>query len=156
MTLAPLTEAEVREFVALWYHDLDIHISLEGFLAMVADEGIEFRFPEVTVTDKVGLTQWYQRVTSTFFDEIHETQKLAITTEGDTASVKLTTLWQSSTWNAPEPKSVRSAFLAGQTWKVKRSEKTGLPVVVVYTVDTFDPVGGSGALVVKDVATAKS
>jgi hypothetical protein len=155
MTLAPLTESEVRQFVAQWYHDLDIHISLEGFLAMVADDGIEFRFPEVTVTDKAGLTQWYQRVTNTFFDEIHETQELAITIEGDTAAVKLTTLWQSSTWNAPGPKSERQAFLAGQTWKVKRSEKTGQPVVLTYIVDTFVPTSGSGILPVKDTVAKK-
>jgi SnoaL-like domain len=156
MTLALLTETEVSEFVARWYHSLDIHIDLEGFLAMVADEGIEFRFPEVTVTDKAGLTEWYKRVTTTFFDEVHETQKLLITTSGDTAGVKLTTLWQSSTWNAPEPKSERRTFLAGQTWKVKRSEKTGQPVVVAYIVDTFDPVGGSGVLPVKEAAIVKS
>ena len=70
--LAPLTESEVGQFVARWYHALDIHVPLEEFLAMVADEGVEFRFPEVTVTDKVGLAQWYTRVTNTFFDEIHE------------------------------------------------------------------------------------
>jgi len=155
MTLAPLTEKEVSQFVAQWYHDLDIHVSLEDFLAMVADEGIEFRFPEVTVTDKAGLTEWYRRVTTTFFDEVHETQKLAITVDQDTATVKITTLWQESHWDAPAPKSERQAFLAGQTWKVKRSDKTGQPVVVAYIVDSFDPVGGSGTLPVKDAAGVK-
>src|ERR1700738_2400131 len=124
MVLAPLTEAEVSQFATQWYHALDIHISLEGFLAMVADEGIEFRFPEVTVTDKTGLTDWYHRVTNTFFNEIHEIKELAITIEGDSAIVKLTVLWQESHWDAPAPKSERQAFLAGQTWKVKRSDKT--------------------------------
>jgi SnoaL-like domain len=150
MALAPLTETEVSQFVAQWYHALDIHIALEGFLVMVADEGIEFRFPEVTVTDKAGLTEWYHRVTNTFFDEIHTIKELAITVEGDSADVKLMVQWQESNWNAPAPKSERQTFLAGQTWKVKRSDKTGQPVVVVYIVDTFDPVGGSGTLPVKD------
>ncbi len=152
-TLAPLTESEVRQFVAQWFHKLDIHAPLEEFLAMVADEGIEFRFPEVTVTDKAGLTQWYKRVTSTFFDEIHETKELAITTEGDRATVKILTQWQESSWNPPAPKSERLTFLARQTWGVKRSDTTGQPVVVTYFVDSFDPVGGSGALPVKDTTT---
>jgi hypothetical protein len=43
------------------------------------------------------------------------------------------------------------AFLAHQTWTVKRSDKTGFPVMVTYFVDAFDPVGGSGALPVKEV-----
>src|SRR5579864_8271776 len=95
----PLTEAEVRQFVAQWFHKLDIHAPLEEFLAMVADGDIEFRFPEVTVTDKTGLAKWYNRVTNTFFDEIHETKELAITTAGDCATVKILTQWQESTWN---------------------------------------------------------
>lgn len=148
--LAPLTEPEVRQFVAQWYHHLDIHVPLEEFLAMVADEGIEFRFPEVTVTDKAGLARWYNRVTNTFFDEIHETKELEITIESDRATVKILTQWQESTWNPPEPKSKRQIFLAGQTWEVKRSDKTGQPVVVTYFVDSFDLVGGSGTLPVKD------
>ena len=119
---------------------------------MVADEGIEFRFPEVTVTDKAGLTKWYDRVTNTFFDEVHETKELAISMEGDRATVKILTQWQESTWNPPAAKSERLTFLAGQTWGVKRSDKTGEPVVVTYFVDSFDPVGGVGALPVKNNA----
>jgi hypothetical protein len=152
-TSTPLTESEVRQFVAQWFHLLDIHAPLEEFLALVADEGIEFRFPEVTVTDRDGLTQWYKRVTNTFFDEIHETKELAISTEGDRATVKITTQWQESSWNPPAPKSERLTFLAKQTWGVKRSDKTGQPVMVTYFVDSFEPVGGEGKLPVKDTVT---
>ena len=151
--VTPLTDAEVRQFVDQWYHTLDIHAPLQAFLVLIADEGIEFRFPEVTVTDKDGVIQWYNRVTTTFFDEIHQTKELAISTEGDRATVKVVTLWQASVWNPPAPKSERLAFLAGQTWSVKRLDTTGQPVIVTYVVDSFDPVGGSGALPVKDSAT---
>jgi len=140
-TSKALTEAEVRQFVKEWFHKLDIHAPLEEFLMMVADEGIEFRFPEVTVTDRAGLTQWYKKVTTTYFDEIHETKELAITTDGERATVKILTQWQESSWNAPAPKSERLTFLAGQTWGVKRSDKTGWPVVVTYFVEKFEQVG---------------
>ncbi len=150
-TTAPLTESEVRAFVDDWYRALDVHVPLDEFLAMVADEGIEFRFPEVTVTDKAGLTQWYNRVTNTFFDEVHETKELAITTAGDQAEVKILTLWQPSVWNPPAARSERMAFHARQTWKVRRSPTTGKPVVATYIVDSFEPVGGTGALPVKEM-----
>ncbi|SRR6266567_500192 len=150
----PLTETEVREFVAQWFHNLDIHVPLETFLAMVADEGIEFRFPEVTVTDTAGLTDWYHRVTRTFFNEVHETKKLAVTTEKDQATVQLLTHWTADTWDPPAPKSKQIVFLADQTWQLKRSPKTGQPVVTTYVVNSFDPVGASGPLPVKDTATA--
>jgi hypothetical protein len=149
-TTTPLTETEVHTFVDDWYRALDVHVPLEDFLAMVADTGIEFRFPEVTVTDKAGLTEWYNRVTNTFFDEVHETKELAITTAGDQANVKLLTFWQASIWNPPAPKSERIAFHARQTWEVSRSPATGKPVVVTYIVDSFDPVGTTGALPVKE------
>jgi hypothetical protein len=145
-TLAPLTDSEVRQFVAQWYHMLDIHAPVEDLLAMVADEGIEFRFPEVTDTDKAGLTQWYNRAITTYFDEVHQTKELTITTQDDRATVKILTLWQFSTWNPPAPKSERFAFLAGQTWGVKRSATTGQPVMVTYFVESFEPVGGAGTL----------
>jgi hypothetical protein len=150
-TTAPLTEAEVRTFVDRWYHALDIHVPLEEFLAMVADTGIEFRFPEVTVTDNDGLAQWYNRVTNTFFDEVHETKELAITSNGDQADVKILTFWQASIWNPPAARSERLAFHARQTWHVQRSPSTGHPVVVSYIVDSFEPVGGTGALPVKEM-----
>ncbi len=152
-TLTSLTENEVRQFLTRWFHKLDIHVSLAEFLTGVADEGIEFRFPEVTVTDRAGLTEWYNRVTHTFFDEIHETKELEIITGSELATVKILTSWQASTWDAPEPKSKRLAFLARQTWQVKRSSKTGQPVVVSYFVNSFDPVGASNGLPVKNAAT---
>lgn len=147
--LAPLSESEVRQFVALWYHKLDIHVPPDELLTMVAEEGIEFRFPEVTVTDRDGLTEWYRKVITTYFDEIHETKELTITLQGDSAIVKIQTQWQESTWNPPAPRSERSIWLAGQTWGVKRSDKTGQPVIVTYFVDTFVSLEGSGVLPVK-------
>jgi hypothetical protein len=143
-TLAPLTEPEVRQLVTHWFHLLDIHAPVEAFLAIVADEGIEFRFPEVTVTDKAGLRQWYQQVIQTYFDEVHEPKEVTITTQGDRATIKSLTQWQESTWNPPAPKSERLTFLARHTWGVKRSDTTGQPVLVTYVVDSLEPVGRSG------------
>ncbi|HEU5375644.1 MAG TPA: nuclear transport factor 2 family protein [Ktedonobacteraceae bacterium] len=139
-TVAPLTETEVQQFIKQWFHKLDIHAPLEEMLAMIADEEIEFRFPEVTVTSKDGFAQWYQRVTHTFFDEVHETKELAITMNGGRATIKIATQWQEGNWNPPAPRSERKTYLARQTWSVKRSEKTMQPVIVTYFVDAFDLV----------------
>ncbi len=150
-----LTETEIRQFVDTWFHSLDIHVPLEAFLDMVEDEGIEFRFPEVTVTDKKGLTEWYNRVTKTFFDEVHQLMNLSIMIDKNGATLNLTTHWQASTWNPPAPKSERIDFLAGQTWTVRRSTKTKKLVVVQYIVNSFDPVGSSGSLPSQDGTHAR-
>jgi hypothetical protein len=35
----------------------------------------------------------------------------------------------------------RAGIMAGQIWSVKRSDKTGQPVIVTYLVDSFESVG---------------
>ena len=142
----PLTKEEIEEFVAAWYHNLDVHVPLAEMLDMVADEGSEFRFPEVTSHGKDEFTAWYNRVINTFFDEVHETLELAIETDGETGHVKLVTHWQASVWNPPAAKSERLDFHAGQTWRVIREARTGKPAVSYYGVDSFTPVGESRGL----------
>lgn len=142
MTSAPLTEAEIREFVTTWYHYLDVHVPLEEMLTMVTED-VMCKFPEVTTYSKQDFADWYKRVTGLFFDEVHTTEKLEITTDGNEGKVEITTHWQASTWTPPEAKSKRIDFRAGQTWKVVRSPETGKVAVAQYIVNTFDPVGES-------------
>jgi len=139
---APITEAELDKFVAAWYHNLDVHAPLEEMIQMVAEKS-EFRFPEVTSYGRKDFTDWYNRVTNSFFDEIHETKELHLDVHGDEGDVKLVTFWQASTWDKPEAKSKRISFNAGQTWKVKRNPDNGKIEVTLYAVDTFEPVGDS-------------
>lgn len=140
-TTADLTKEEIEQFVADWYHNLDIHAPLEEMLEMIVDEGSEFRFPEVTSHGKDEFSEWYHRVTNTFFDEIHTTLELHIEPNGPEGKVQLVTHWQTSIWNPPAAKSERLDFHAGQTWRVERSARTGKVVIQLYGVDSFVPVG---------------
>jgi len=139
---APITKDELEKFVTLWYHYLDVHVPLAEMIELVAEKS-EFRFPEVTSYGRKDFTDWYERVTHQFFDEVHETKELHIDVHDDEGDVKLVTFWQASTWNAPDAKSNRIAFYAGQTWKVKRNPENGKIEVTLYAVDTFEPVGES-------------
>jgi hypothetical protein len=145
-TLAPLTESEVKQLVDDWYSKLDIHAPVEEFLPMLADKNLEMQFPEGTLHSLDEFKTWYDRVTYTFFDEVHTMQVLNITPALDQANIQLVVRWEAHRWHPPAPKSERLDFDAAQRWVVKRSPDTQKPVIVTYIVDSLTPQKGSASL----------
>jgi SnoaL-like domain len=145
MTDSGLTEAEVKRLVDDWYHALDVHVSFEEIVPFVASSGLEMYWPEGPTFGVDGFKGWYDRVTHTFFDEVHTMKELEITIRGDEADVKLVVNWQAKVWNPPEPKSKWLGMDARQTWVVRRSED-GRAVIAKYVVDGLDLMEGSATL----------
>ena len=140
-----LTEAEVTQLVDDWYRALDVHVPFEQIVPLVASSGLEMYWPEGPTFGVDEFKGWYDRVTTTFFDEVHTMKELAITPRGDEADVKLVVNWQARVWNPPEPKSKWLGMDARQTWVVRRSED-GRPVIAKYVVDGLDLMEGSATL----------
>jgi len=145
MTDAGLTEAEVRKLVDDWYKALDVHVPFEEIVPFVSTSGLEMYWPEGPTFGVDGFKGWYERVTRTFFDEVHTMKELTITPRGDEADVKLVVNWQAKVWNPPDPKSKWLGMDARQTWVVRRSE-AGRPVIQKYVVDGIDLMEGSASL----------
>jgi hypothetical protein len=143
-TTTPLTESEVQKLVDDWYHALDVHVPWEEIVPMVAREGLECFWPEGPTYGVDELKGWYDRVTHTFFDEVHTMKDLTITPRGDEADVKLVVNWQARVWNPPEPKSKWLGMDAYQTWVVRSQD--GRPVIQKYVVDKLDLMEGSSTL----------
>jgi len=143
---APLTEAELKQFVDDWYHLLDVHAPVEEVLPLLADDDLELVLPEVTERGYDGFKRWYEKVTNRFFDEVHTLKELDVSTNGDKGTIKLVVNWQCKIWDPPAPKSQWLGFNAGQTWEMRRSPRSGKPEIVRYVVDTFDPMPGSSGL----------
>jgi hypothetical protein len=141
-----LGKAEVKDMVDAWYKALDVHAPVAELLPMLAEEGLEMRFPEGTLKGQPAFVDWYEGVTRKFFDEIHEMKELNIEPAGDVANVKLMVNWQAKVWNPPDAKSKWLGFNAYQTWIVKRSPQSGRPVIVTYIVDELRPMEGSATL----------
>ena len=139
-----LTEAHVRKLVDDWYHALDVHVPFEEIVPFVASSGLEMYWPEGPTFGVDGFKGWYDRVTRTFFDEVHTMKDLVITPRGDEADVKLVVNWQARVWNPPDPKSKWLGMDARQTWVV-RSEG-GRAVIAKYVVDGLDLMEGSATL----------
>jgi hypothetical protein len=146
MSSPPVTEAEVRQFIAEWFAKLDVHAPTEEVLPLVADEELVMRLPETTAHGHSGFVAWYEHAINTFFDEIHTIHALRITPAQDSAKVEMVLQWEPTVWSAPEAKSKRLGFFAAQTWELKRSATTDKLCIVTYNVDYFIPVEGSGDL----------
>lgn len=142
--LAPLSYSEVKKFAADWYSKLDVHAPLEDYIPLLAEEGLEMRFPEVTVYGFEGFQGWYERVIGIFFDEVHTLKKVEPKPiNNGRLEVKVVVKWEASMWNPPAAKSERIVVDAYQTWIVERSPKSEKPVVVTYIVDSLDYYEGS-------------
>jgi len=140
---APLDEAEVKKFVADWYHALDVHVPPDEVLAMVTEEGLEFHIPEGIFRGQEGFSEVYHNWTHTFFDEVHTLRDVQVTPDGQQADLKVVVNWKGTIWNPPDANSQNLDFDAYQTWVVERSPKSGRPVIKKYIVDELRDLSGS-------------
>lgn len=145
-SLAPLTESEIKQMAADWYRKLDVHAPLEEYISLLAGEGLEMRFPEVTAYGFNGFKDWYERVIRIFFNEVHTLKEVTVTPGENQANVKVVVKWEASIWNPPAPSSERIILDAYQTWIVERSPNTQKPVIRTYIVDSLDYYEGSAKL----------
>ena len=141
-----LTPEEINDLADRWYKALDVHAPLEDLLAMLVDDGLEMVFPEGTSRGHAGFTEWYERVTRIFFDEVHTLKKVEPTLAGESADVEVVVNWQAKVWNPPEPTSKWLGFDAYQTWQVARSPESGSAVITRYVVDNLAEMPGSASL----------
>ncbi len=142
----PLTQKEITEFAEVWYRKLDVHAPMVECLPMLADRELEMRFPEATIRGWAGFEGWFQTVVRLFFDEVHTVKSAKAKITGDTATVKVVVRWEASRWKPPAAQSERIVADAFQTWKVRRSPRTGKLEIVTYIVDGLKYARGSAKL----------
>lgn len=143
---ASLSESEIQQLAADWYHLLDIHAPLEDLIPLLADEDLFFKFPEGPASTRAGFAEWYDRVTNLFFNETHTLTDVRVSPAGDHADVTVVVNWQAYTWTPPDAKSKWLGFDATQTWVVRRSPETQKPIIVKYIVEELTPMNGSADL----------
>jgi hypothetical protein len=142
-----ITEDQIRKFAAAWYYVLDIHAPVEEAYKLLADKDLNMQFPDGDIRDFGTFKKWYDRVTTLFFDEIHNVQSVNSKITGSTAEVDVVVGWQASWFEPPAAKSKRTAMNAVQKWTVRASTKNpyGLEIVS-YQVERFDYAPGFAQL----------
>jgi hypothetical protein len=133
-----LTKEEITQLAETWFSALNDKWPLVKFLPMLADEGLNMKFPESTLTNYEEFEQWHYDVQHAFFDQNHIIRKLEAVIDGDEAKVDIVVTWIAQTWTPPAARSEHIAMDAYQTWTVKRSEKSGKPIIVTYSVDKME------------------
>jgi hypothetical protein len=141
-----LSQAEIEAFVAAWYHKLDIHAPWEELRPLVAEPGLEMRFPEGAISGVNAFRTWYEGVIRIFFDELHTVTRISAAWEADGARVDVVVNWQARRWRPPAPRSEWLGFDAYQQWDMIRSPVTGQPVIRRYVVQELRPMPGSKPL----------
>jgi hypothetical protein len=141
-----LTLREISDFAAMWYRKLDVHAPMVEVLPFLAEEGLVMQFPETTAHGLADFESWFQRVIRIFFDEVHTVKECTPKISGNEAEVHVVVLWEASVWNPPAPNSARIKLDADQTWKVRRSERTGGLEITMYNVNGLNYHPGSAKL----------
>ncbi len=139
MSSGPLTEAEIRTFVAAWYQALDFHVPFEDIYLLLATEGLSVKFPDGDIHDKASFKLWYDRVTNLFFDENHYVQTVDMDIQGEEATLDVVVGWQASWWEPPAAKSKRTSMDATQRWTVRRSSRNNYGLEIVSYNATVKP-----------------
>lgn len=137
--MTPITDQQIRTFVAAWYQALDFHVPVEQAYALLADKDLNVQFPDGDIRDFTTFKKWYDRVTNLFFDENHNVQSVESSISGDEAVVDIVVGWQASWWEPPAPKSKRVSMDATQRWMVRRSGKNPYGLVIVSYNATVEP-----------------
>ncbi len=137
---SPLTEAEIRRFVAAWYQALDFHVPIADAYALLSATSLNMQFPDGDIRDFASFKQWYDRVTNLFFDENHYVQQVEISQlEAETATLDIIVGWQASVWEAPAAKSKRVSMDATQRWTIRRSDRNAFGIVIETYNATVEP-----------------
>jgi len=92
----PITQEQIKTFVAAWYRALDNHDGIEECYPLLAENGLNMQFPDGDIRDYAGFKKWYDRVTNLFFDENHYVQTIEATISGDQTVVDIIVSWQAS------------------------------------------------------------
>ena len=156
----PLTRDQVTQLVDDWFRALDEHAPTEQLLAMLVDDGLEMRMPEITLRSHDEFRTWYETtITNRYFDETEEVQSLDVTVDGARADVRMVTRWRARRWNPPAPRSEQVDYTSTKSWVVECSPETGSPIISRYVVEEFrsergvcSAVTGRGADAPPDVA----
>ena len=140
-----LTAAAISDFAVAWYQALDRHDDINDVFKLLVDDGLVMNFPEGTSKGHEGFREWYDAVTTRFFDEVHTVREVKpISLTAKEAEVSVVVNWQAKMHEGQTAKSSWLGFDAYQTWTVVAGANG--PQVKVYTVDKLDPMPGSASL----------
>ena len=138
----PINKEDVKQLIHEWGRLQDDHASLSVFLSIITENGFEIRIGDCVLKGAAGLKE-LQGIKQPFFDESHIYNSIDVTTvSDDQAEAKSVVQWEASVLEAQAPRSKRLKAIIHHSWLIKRSSKTGKPVIAHLIVDSFQYLPG--------------
>jgi hypothetical protein len=128
-----LTSSAIESFVADWYGKLSNRVPVDQLLAMVADIGLDMRFPDVVIRNKQDLTNWYAAVGEQFDQQEHLVESISQLPGENGVTLFVTVIWKARR----KSDGGRLAMRANQTWSIGRVEPGASPVILTYAVNSL-------------------
>ncbi len=146
----PITEEQIRTFVAAWFLALDIHAPTEECVKFLADSELRMIFPEKTLYGISDFKAWYAGgtysdgtsapgVTNIYFDEAHNLQSVQPQISADQANARIVVGWQASWFEPPAARSKRLSMEFTQQWVLRRSDKNSHGLEILQYVAIAEP-----------------
>jgi len=119
---------DIYLFVRKWFQAITNHAPLQKVEGMLVDEGLRMEFPEGKMETIEEFEDWYETVTNTFFDQVHDIRNIEIKFNDNSAYLTILVNWQAHTWEAPAAYSERIDSDAVQTWEIVENENGDLKI----------------------------
>ncbi len=131
---AGLTDAMVQRFAKVWYDELSNRAPVELLLTMLADNGLDVRFPDARLRNHADFRAWYAKVGENFDQQQHIVESLATQPSENGMLVFVTVVWKAR----QKSDNKQLAMRASQTWTIGRAGPDNLPVILSYNVNSLE------------------
>jgi quinol monooxygenase YgiN len=132
-----LNESGTRDFVTEWYNKLSDRVAVEELLPMLAQIGLDMRFPGVVIRNAEQFRNWYAKVGEQFEEQEHILESLSQMPNDNGLTLFVTVVWKAK----QKADGDRLAMRANQTWTIGRTAPDKPPVILTYEVNSLESLG---------------
>ena len=126
-------ENDIKSFVYLVFGMYDKHVPVKEFLPLLADKGLEMKFPEATLRSQADFKKWYADVGRNFESNSHTLERVDVSFPGKGRYlVDLVVFWQALGRDGKY-----ASFRAHQVWTLEDGGKQ--PRILTYLVEEAAP-----------------
>ena len=126
-------ENDIKSFVYRVFGMYDKHVQVKEFLPLLADKGLEMKFPESTLRSQADFRRWYADVGRNFESNTHTLERVDVSFPGKGRyRVDLVVFWQALGRDGKY-----ASFRAHQVWTLEDGGKH--PRILTYLVEETAP-----------------
>ena len=128
-------ENDIRSFVYHVFALYDKHVPVSRFLPLLADKGLDMRFPDATLRSHKDFKRWYAGIGKDIRSNTHQVERIDVSYPGrGRYQVGVVVLWQ-----AMIKKGGYVSMRARQVWTLEEGKTRRWPRILSYIVEAAPP-----------------